>query len=86
MVMGMGIWDDAAVVAITTVGTEAADIIMDGPGADIADGINYIAYIKAASITGAALNLPSHGLQRVRLASSITLRCTEFGCCSFPQS
>jgi hypothetical protein len=32
----------AAVVAITTVGTGAADIIMDGPGAGIADGINRI--------------------------------------------
>jgi hypothetical protein len=57
MVMVTDIWDDAAVVAITTVGTEAADIIMDGPGADIAAGINWITSIKAASITGAALIL-----------------------------
>jgi len=42
MVMVTGIIWGAAVVAITTVGTEAADIIMDGPGADTADGINYI--------------------------------------------
>ena len=39
MVMVTGIWD-AAVAAITTVGAEAADIIMDGTGADIADGIH----------------------------------------------
>jgi hypothetical protein len=37
MVMVTGIICGAAVAAITTVGTEAADIIMDGPGADIAD-------------------------------------------------
>ena len=37
----------AAVAAITTVGTEAADIIMDGTGADIADIIDYIhAFIR----------------------------------------
>jgi len=41
MVMVTGIWD-AAVAAITTVGAEAADIIMDGTGADIADGIHNI--------------------------------------------
>jgi hypothetical protein len=50
--MVTGTWDDAAVAAITTVGIEAADIIMDGTGADIADGINCITYIKAASKTG----------------------------------
>jgi hypothetical protein len=33
---------DAAAAATTTVGTEAADIIMDGTGADIADTINCI--------------------------------------------
>ena len=37
MVMVTGIICAAAVTAITTVGTEAADIIMDGIGADIAD-------------------------------------------------
>ena len=37
MVMVMGIIWGAAVTAITTVGTGAADIIMDGTGADIAD-------------------------------------------------
>jgi hypothetical protein len=37
MVMVTGIICGAAVAAITTVGTEAADIIMDGTGADIAD-------------------------------------------------
>ena len=37
MVMVTGITCGAAVTAITTVGTEAADIIMDGIGADIAD-------------------------------------------------
>jgi len=42
MVMVMGIIWGAAVAAITTVGTEAADIIMDGTGADIADGIHNI--------------------------------------------
>ena len=35
--MVTGITCGAAVTAITTVGTEAADIIMDGTGADIAD-------------------------------------------------
>ena len=40
MVMVTGIMRGAAVGAITTVGTEAADIIMDGTGADIADGIH----------------------------------------------
>ena len=40
MVMVTGIWDDAAVAATTTVGAEAADIIMDGTAADIEDGIN----------------------------------------------
>ena len=39
MVMVTGIWD-AAVAGTTTVGAEAADIIMDGGGADIADGIS----------------------------------------------
>ncbi len=34
--MVTGIMRGAAVAAITTVGTEAADIIMDGTGADIA--------------------------------------------------
>jgi hypothetical protein len=37
MVMVTGIIWGAAVTAITTVGTGAADIIMDGTGADIAD-------------------------------------------------
>jgi hypothetical protein len=37
MVMVTGITCGAAVTAITTVGTEAADIIMDGTGADITD-------------------------------------------------
>jgi hypothetical protein len=37
MVMVTGITCGAAVTAITTVGTEAADIIMDGIAADIAD-------------------------------------------------
>jgi hypothetical protein len=37
MVMVTGIICGAAVTAITTVGTEAADIIMDGTAADIAD-------------------------------------------------
>jgi hypothetical protein len=37
MVMVTGIICGAAVTAIITVGTEAADIIMDGIGADIAD-------------------------------------------------
>ena len=37
MVMVTGIICGAAVTAIITVGTEAADIIMDGTGADIAD-------------------------------------------------
>jgi hypothetical protein len=37
MVMVTGIICGVAVAAITTVGTEAADIIMDGTGADIAD-------------------------------------------------
>jgi hypothetical protein len=37
MVMVTGITCGAAVAAITMVGTEAADIIMDGTGADIAD-------------------------------------------------
>jgi hypothetical protein len=37
MVMVMGIICGAAVTAIITVGTEAADIIMDGIGAGIAD-------------------------------------------------
>src|SRR6266850_3362853 len=40
MVMVTGITCGAAVTAITTVGTEAADIIMDGTRADIADGIH----------------------------------------------
>jgi hypothetical protein len=37
MVMVTGIICGAAVTAIITVGTEAADIIMDGTGADITD-------------------------------------------------
>ena len=37
MVTVTGIICGAAVTAIITVGTEAADIIMDGIGADIAD-------------------------------------------------
>ena len=49
MDMVTGIICGAAVAAITTVGTEAADIIMDGTTADIADGIPNI---KAASMTG----------------------------------
>jgi hypothetical protein len=40
MVMVTGITCGAAVGAITTVGTEAADIIIDGT--DIADGIHNI--------------------------------------------
>ena len=43
------IWD-AEVVAIITVGAEAAGITMDGHAADTADGVNC--YIEAASITG----------------------------------
>jgi hypothetical protein len=39
MDMVTGIWD-AAVVAIITDGAEAVVIIMDGPAADTADGIN----------------------------------------------
>ena len=42
MVMGTGIMRGAVVAAITTVGTNTADIIMDGTGADIADGIRNI--------------------------------------------
>ncbi len=41
MVTVTGIWD-AAVAATTMVGAEAADIIMVGTGADIADIINCI--------------------------------------------
>jgi len=54
MVMVTGITCGAAVTAITTVGTEAADIIMDGTGADIADIIDCIhAFMqKAAPMTG----------------------------------
>jgi len=37
MIMVTGITCGAAVTAITTVGTEAADIIMDGTTVDIAD-------------------------------------------------
>ena len=44
MVMVTGIMRGAAVAAITTVGTEAADIITDGTGADIA-GIHNIHHI-----------------------------------------
>jgi hypothetical protein len=55
MVMVTGIMGGAAIAAITTVGTEAAGIIMDGTSGDTADGINRLACIKAASMTGAAL-------------------------------
>jgi hypothetical protein len=55
MAMVMGICD-AAVAATTTVGTEAADIIMDGTGADIADTTNCIhAFMQKAVDDGAAL-------------------------------
>jgi hypothetical protein len=53
MVMVTGIMRGAAVAVITTVGTEAADIIMDGTGADIADGIHKIHQGRLES--GAAL-------------------------------
>jgi|SRR5712671_3644678 hypothetical protein len=49
MVTVTGIMRGAAGAAITTVGTEAADIIMDGTRADIADGIHNV---KAAPETG----------------------------------
>ena len=42
MVMVTGIICGAAVTAIITVGTEAADIIMDGTGADITDIHNML--------------------------------------------
>ena len=74
MVMVTGIWD-AAVAAITTVGAEAADIIMDGHGAGIADGISRIIYFKAASMTGRPWRPSSHApQQRVRSLRHARLR------------
>jgi hypothetical protein len=58
MVMVTGIWD-AAVAAITTVGAEAAGIIMDGTGADIAGGIIINQIHQGRLDDGAAL---SHAL------------------------
>ena len=71
MVMVTGIMRGAAVAAITTVGTEAADIIMDGTGADIADGIHNIHQGRLDD--GAAL-IFIQALQRVRLALSTSVR------------
>src|SRR5258708_39882518 len=74
MVIVRGIWD-AAVAAITTVGAEGADIIMDGYGAGIADGISRIIYIKAASMTGRPWRPSSHApQQRVRSLRHAPLR------------
>ena len=53
MVMVTGIMRGAAVAAITTVGTEAADIITDGTGADIA-GSFFTRHVDF----GVALRLP----------------------------
>src|SRR5438876_8679419 len=61
MVMVTGIMRGAAVGAITTVGTEAADIIMDGTGADIA-GIDNIHHIQ--------LGRPPHGAALIFVACS----------------
>ncbi len=67
----------AAVAAITTVGTEAADIIMDGTGADIADihSMRQGRLEDEAALSAMACSPMS------RLVSSLTVRCTEFGRC-----
>ena len=80
MVMVTGITCGAAVTAITTVGTEAADIIMDGTRADIADGIHNMPSRPPRRWGG----LVYHGTlfnERDQFRQS-PVRCTEFGCCS----
>lgn len=78
MVMVTGIMRGAAVAAITTVGTEAADIIMDGTGADIADGIHNIHQGRLDD--GAALIfIASSSASEASLVNQRA--CTEFGRC-----
>jgi hypothetical protein len=78
MVMVTGIMGGAAIAAITTVGTEAAGIIMDGTSGDIADGTNRITMHQSRLEGGAALIIASSSVS-VRLALSITVCCREIG-------